>query len=72
MNLLVVKKLLRETKIQVDLARSGKECLDLTRQHFYHVIFMDHMMPEMDGVETLNRLKKQENGGWEYVVKKGI
>ena len=62
MNLLVVKKLLRETKIQVDMARSGKECLELTRQHFYHVIFMDHMMPDMDGVETLQRIAKQENG----------
>ncbi len=62
MNLLVAKKLLRETKIQVDLAKSGKECLELTRQHFYHVIFMDHMMPEMDGVETLTRMRQQENG----------
>lgn len=62
MNLLVAKKLLRETKIQVDLAKSGKECLDLTKQHFYNVIFMDHMMPEMDGVETLNRVRQQENG----------
>ena len=62
MNLLVVKKLLRETKIQVDLAKSGRECLELTKQHFYHVIFMDHMMPEMDGVETLSRLQRQENG----------
>jgi len=62
MNLLVAKKLLRETKIQVDLAKSGKECLDLTKQHYYHVIFMDHMMPDMDGVETLRRLQKQENG----------
>ena len=62
MNLLVVKKLLRETKIQVDLAKSGRECLELTRQHFYHVIFMDHMMPEMDGMETLQRVTQQENG----------
>ena len=62
MNLLVAKKLLRETKIQVDLAKSGKECLELTKQHYYQVIFMDHMMPEMDGVETLNRLTIQENG----------
>lgn len=62
MNLLVVKKLLRETKIQVDLAKSGRECLELTKQHFYHVIFMDHMMPEMDGVETLRRITQQENG----------
>ncbi len=62
MNLLVVKKLLRETKIQVDLAKSGRECLELTKQHYYHAIFMDHMMPDMDGVETLNRMQRQENG----------
>jgi len=62
MNRIVAKKLLRETRIQVDLARSGQECLELTRQHFYHVIFMDHMMPGMDGVETLRRLLTQENG----------
>ena len=62
MNLMVAKKLLRETKIQVDQAKSGRECLELTRQHFYHVIFMDHMMPEMDGIETLRRIQIQENG----------
>lgn len=62
MNLMVAKKLLRETKIQVDLAKSGKECLEKTRTKAYHVIFMDHMMPEMDGEETLKQLKTQENG----------
>ena len=62
MNLLVAKKLLRDTKIQVDLAKSGKECLELTKHHYYQVIFMDHMMPGMDGVETLARLQMQENG----------
>ena len=62
MNLMVAKKLLRETQTQVDLAKSGRECLELTRQHFYHVIFMDHMMPEMDGIETLRRVQTQENG----------
>ncbi len=62
MNLLVAKKLLRETKIQVDLAKNGREGLELTKQHYYQVIFMDHMMPDMDGVETLSRIQKQENG----------
>ena len=62
MNLLVAKKLLRETRVQVDLAKSGRECLELTKQHYYNVIFMDHMMPEMDGVETLHQLTIQENG----------
>ncbi|MGN0506683.1 MAG: DegV family protein [Lachnospiraceae bacterium] len=62
MNLLVAKKLLRGTKIQADLAKSGKECLECTKHKFYNVIFMDHMMPEMDGVETLSKLRRQENG----------
>ena len=62
MNLMVAKKLLRDTKIQVETAKSGKECLELTKHTIFHVIFMDHMMPEMDGVETLKRIRKQENG----------
>ncbi|MCH5253260.1 MAG: response regulator, partial [Lachnospiraceae bacterium] len=62
MNLTVAKKLLRGTKVQVDTAISGAECLQKTKTRFYNVIFMDHMMPEMDGVETLNRLRKQQEG----------
>ncbi len=62
MNLMVAKKLLRETKVQIDIAKSGRECLEKTKTKAYHVIFMDHMMPEMDGEETLKRLKTQENG----------
>ena len=62
MNLMVATKLLRGTKVQVDTAGSGEECLEKTRGKFYHVIFMDHMMPDMDGVETLKRLRRQQEG----------
>ena len=62
MNRMVCQKLLRETKVQVDSVASGKECLDLTMQKHYDVIFMDHEMPEMDGIETLKRLRNQANG----------
>ena len=62
MNLLVATKLLRGTKVQIDTASSGEECLEKTRGRYYHVIFMDHMMPGMDGVETLKRLRKQPEG----------
>ena len=62
MNLMVASKLLRSTKVQIDTAKSGKECLEKTKTKAYHVIFMDHMMPEMDGEETLHKLRTQENG----------
>jgi DegV family protein with EDD domain len=61
-NAMVVGKLLGATKVQVDVAQSGEECLEKTQNKFYHVIFMDYMMPGMDGVETLKKLRKQENG----------
>ncbi|MCM1186241.1 MAG: DegV family EDD domain-containing protein [Lachnoclostridium sp.] len=62
MNRMVVIKLLRGTKIQVDTAASGKECLKKTAENSYHVILMDHMMPEMDGEETLNAVRNQTRG----------
>lgn len=62
MNLTVAEKLLRGTKVQVDTARSGEECLQKTKNRYYHVIFMDHMMPDMDGVETMKRMRKQQEG----------
>lgn len=61
MNLTLMKGLLKRTKINVDLANSGSECLKLTENKFYHLIFMDHMMPEMDGIETLKLLRSSEN-----------
>ena len=62
MNLMVVKKLLAETKIQIDTASSGAECLRLTQNHHYDCILMDHLMPEMDGIECLHALRVQPAG----------
>ena len=62
MNTMVECELLKETKVQIDTAQSGAECLKLTKRKYYHVILLDYMMPEMDGVETLRQLRKQENG----------
>ena len=61
MNLMVVKALLKNTGIQITTCMSGAECLELTREEYFDVILLDHMMPEMDGVETLSRLKQSEN-----------
>ena len=62
MNLMVARKLLRDTKVQVDTASSGEECLEKTAAGNYHVILMDHMMPVMDGEETLARLRSRTDG----------
>ena len=61
-NLLVEKKLLRETKINIDAVTSGKDALEFTLKKRYDVIFMDHLMPEMDGLECLERIRSQEEG----------
>jgi len=61
MNLSVVEGLLKNTKIQIDKASSGIMALELCKKNEYDIIFMDHMMPYMDGVETNNKLK--EEGG---------
>ena len=58
MNRMVIKNLLKRTKIAVSTAESGFQCLDMARVEKYDMIFMDHMMPDMDGIETLNRLKR--------------
>jgi len=62
MNTMVECELLKATKVQIDTAHSGAECLEMTIKKYYHVILLDYMMPEMDGVETLRQLRKQENG----------
>lgn len=55
-NLLVIANLLKETLIKIDTAGSGRECLDKCSQQKYDLILMDHMMPEMDGVQTFEKL----------------
>jgi len=62
MNRMVCQKLLRETRVKIDAVGSGKEALDLTLSKHYDVIFMDHEMPEMDGIETLKKIRSQANG----------
>ncbi|MBO4498464.1 MAG: DegV family EDD domain-containing protein [Lachnospiraceae bacterium] len=61
-NLMVCKKLLRDTKVSIDTASSGEDALRLTTEKFYHVIFMDHMMPGMDGIECHRRILTQKGG----------
>ena len=60
MNISVVEGLLKSTQIKVDKASGGLEALDLCAENFYDLILMDHMMPNIDGIETLHRLKEAE------------
>lgn len=58
MNLTVFQALLKRTKLQVVTAESGNQCLSYVQKQKFHIIFMDHMMPKMDGIETLHEIKK--------------
>lgn len=62
MNLVVVKKLLSATKVQLDTALSGQDCLRMTQEQHYDAILMDHLMPEMDGIQCLHALRTQPGG----------
>ena len=57
MNLMVLEGLLKDTGIQIDKAFSGAQCLENLQAKPYDLVFLDHMMPEMDGVETLQKWK---------------
>jgi signal transduction histidine kinase/CheY-like chemotaxis protein len=57
-NLLVAAEMLKHCGMQTQTATSGKEALELAGQNRYDIIFMDHMMPEMDGLETTAALRK--------------
>ncbi|MBE5915336.1 MAG: response regulator [Pseudobutyrivibrio ruminis] len=61
MNLTVIKSLLKQTKIKVETAASGFETLDKIQEKKYDVILLDHRMPKMDGIETLERMKILDN-----------
>lgn len=60
MNLKVFAGLLKETKIQIDTAINGAEALKLIEKNRYDVIFLDHMMPVMDGIEAFRQMKLLE------------
>ena len=59
-NLLVFKGLLKKTNAKIDTCTKGSEALELFKNNNYDIIFLDHMMPEMDGVEVLNHIKEIE------------
>lgn len=58
MNLKVAKGLLQPLQMNIDTASSGKMAIEMVQEKRYHIVFMDHMMPVMDGVETTQNIRK--------------
>ncbi|MBQ7216340.1 MAG: response regulator, partial [Synergistaceae bacterium] len=57
-NLVVAKGMLADTLAQVTTAESGEECLELLKDNQYHIVFLDHKMPGLDGIQTLAQAKE--------------
>ncbi len=62
MNLLVFTSLLKSTQVKIDTAESGDDGILLALKNKYDIIFLDHMMPQKDGIETLREIKASESG----------
>ena len=60
-NLVVAKGMLKESKAHVDTSESGEEALELIAANHYDIIFLDHKMPGMDGVETLKHARETDS-----------
>lgn len=58
MNLKVARGLLQPLQMNIDTASSGKQAIEMVQEKRYHIVFMDHMMPVMDGVETTQNIRK--------------
>ena len=69
LNLKVAASMMKLFELNVSFAGSGMDCLKLLEQgNKYDIIFMDHMMPQMDGIETTHRIREREKGTYEHNV----
>ncbi|MBR3081876.1 MAG: response regulator [Clostridiales bacterium] len=59
MNLKVARNLMSLNGIVPDIANSGADAINMIKNKHYHIVFLDHMMPKMDGIETLQKLRQQ-------------
>lgn len=66
LNLVVAEGLLKTFHIEVDKAISGKKALEMATSKKYDIVFMDHLMPEMDGIETIERMRELSAFGGYY------
>ncbi|SFQ16230.1 Signal transduction histidine kinase [Lachnospiraceae bacterium XBB1006] len=61
MDLAVMNGILKRTKVQIHCVNSGRECIEAVRKEKYHLIFLDMLMPEMDGEQTLQTLRNMKD-----------
>ena len=59
MNLKVLSGLLKRNGIVPDLAENGKQGIELAKKNFYHIIFLDHMMPVLNGIDTFKEMRRE-------------
>jgi signal transduction histidine kinase/DNA-binding response OmpR family regulator len=67
MNIHVIQGLLEKYKIKVTAAESGAQALEKIESKDYDFVFMDHMMPEMDGIETMHRIRSKPGSYYKKV-----
>jgi len=61
MNLFVFENLLKKTQVKVTKCGSGESCLELVCEKKFDAIFLDHMMPGMDGIETMKQMREMDH-----------
>ncbi|MBQ7578447.1 MAG: response regulator [Synergistaceae bacterium] len=61
-NLVVAKGMLKDSQAHIDTSESGENAIDMMKEKHYDIVFLDHKMPGMDGIETLKHAKKYANG----------
>jgi CheY-like chemotaxis protein len=54
-NITIIKSFLKRFKMSIDEGSSGRECIEMLKEKKYDIVFLDHMMPEMDGIETIRQ-----------------
>ncbi len=59
-NLQIITLLLKKTEVAIDIAESGRKALEMYNDNHYDIVLLDHMMPEMDGIETFDLMTKTE------------